>query len=87
MLLSLPSLLPPLLLLSLLSLLPSLLMMFCLRLLTRAIGTVDKALGPPLHLIQQGEVGLGTTLPAKGTILHDGPHLRLVQRHETRGIE
>ena len=86
LLLSLLSLLSLLPLLFVVSLLPPLLIL-SLRLLFQAVSTVDKALGSPLHLIQQGEVGLGTALPAEGTVLHDGPHLRLVQRHEARGIE
>ncbi|MPD00396.1 hypothetical protein E2C01_095862 [Portunus trituberculatus] len=58
-----------------------------LGLLSQATGTVKEALGSPLYLIQQGEVGLGTAHPAEGAVLHDMPHLRLVQRHEALGVE
>ena len=36
---------------------------FSLRLLSLAAGTVNEALSSTLHLIQQGEVGLGTAHP------------------------
>ena len=47
-----------------------------------AVGVSYKALSPPQHLVQQGEVALGTAHPGKWAVLHYRPHLRLVQLHE-----
>ena len=48
---------------------------------------VYETLSPPLHLIQQKEVALGTTHPGEGAILYDGPHLRLIKLHKTLSVE
>ena len=50
-------------------------------------GIADETLSPPLDLIQEREVALSTVHPCEGTVLHDGPHLRLVQLHEAVGVE
>ena len=47
-----------------------------------AMGVSYEAFSPPLHLVQQGKVALGTVHPSKGAVLHDGPHLRLLQLQE-----
>lgn len=56
-------------------------------LLLLATGAVYEAFSSPLYLIQQGEVALGTAHPGEGAVLHDGPHLRLVQLHEAVSVE
>ena len=56
-------------------------------LISLAPDTVNKVLGQPLHLVQLGEVGIGTAHPCQATILHGGPHLHFLQRHEALGVE
>ena len=51
-------------------------------LLLVAIGVSYETFSPLLHLVQQGKVALGTAHPVEWAILHDGPHLHLVQLHE-----
>ena len=56
-----------------------------LALVQRSAGVVFETLSPPLHLVLQREVTLGTTHPSTGTVLHDGPRLRL-HLHEAVGV-
>ena len=51
------------------------------------VGVGNKAFSPPLHLVQQGEVALGAAHPGEWAILHDWPHLSLVQLHEAIRVE
>ena len=48
-----------------------------------AVGVSYEAFCPPLHLVQQGDVPLGTVHPGKRAMFDDGPHLCLVQIQET----
>ena len=50
-------------------------------------GIVYEMLSSPLHLVQQREVALGTTHPDEGAVLHDEPHLRLIQLNEALSVE
>ena len=52
-----------------------------------AVAVIDETFGPPLHLVQQGEVALGTAHPGEWAVLHDGPHLSLVQLCEAICVE
>ena len=51
------------------------------------VGISDKAFSSPLHLVQQGEVALGTAHSGEWAVLHDGHHLCLVQLHEAIRVE
>ena len=50
-------------------------------------GIIYETFSPPLHFVQQREVALSTIHPNEGAILHDGPHLRLIQLHEAFRVE
>ena len=50
-------------------------------------GIAEETFSPPLDLVKEREVTLSTVHPCEGTVLHDGPHLRLVQRHEAVSVE
>ena len=39
-----------------------------------AVGVSYEAFSPPLHLIQHGEVALGTAHPDEWAVFHNGPH-------------
>ena len=51
------------------------------------IGVGYEAFSPLLHLIEQGEVALGTAHSGKRAVLHDWPHLHLVQLEEDTCIK
>ena len=39
-----------------------------------AVGVSYEAFSPPLHLMQHGEVALGTAHPDEWAVFHNGPH-------------
>ena len=80
-------LLPVLLLVLLLVMVYLRLPLIRLALLRLVSGIVYDTLSVPLHLVQQGEMALGTAHPGEGAILHDRLYLRLVQLHETISVE